>query len=98
MGRNSGYAHAIHMGRSIAGSVLQIYGKTKPIDSDTGVRYAQGCAGSVQPVGADEIREAEKIIALHERGSLIYPKGMGVVTLVVSLPDEEAGERARLAT
>lgn len=82
---NSGYAHAIHMGRSIAGSVLQIYGKTKPIDSDTGVRYAhRDVQVPSSRVGADEIREAEKIIALHEAGRDcdIPEKGMGVVTLV----------------
>jgi neutral ceramidase len=90
---NNGYEHARHMGRSIAGAVLQIYGKTAAVTGDK-VAFAQRTitvpTSRVEP---ELVRKAEAIIALHEAGrdAEIPETGMGVTTLVA-----EAYTRKRL--
>jgi hypothetical protein len=90
---NGGYEHAKHMGRSIAGAVLQMYGKTEAVAGDRVAYLQRSFAVPSSRVGAALVREAEKIIALHEAGrdADIPETGMGVVTLVA-----EAYTRKRL--
>lgn len=90
---NGGYEHSRHMGRSIAGAVLQMYGKTEAVAGDRVAYRQRSLAVPTSRVGAALVREAEKIIALHEAGrdAEIPETGMGVVTLVA-----EAYTRKRL--
>jgi len=81
---NKGYEHSKHMGRCIAGAVLQVYGKTEPVKADI-VSFGQNNI-EVPSNRADKskILEAEKIIALHEAGrdDEIPYKGMELTTVV----------------
>lgn len=63
-----GYEHTIHMGRVIAGAVLQVYGKTLLTDP-TCVRFRQITvqAPSNRPT-AEELRTAERYCTLHNAG------------------------------
>ncbi len=90
---NGGYEHAQHMGRSIAGAVLQMYGKTEAVAGDRVAYQQRTLEVPSSRVGAALVREAEKIIELHEAGrdAEIPETGMGVVTLVA-----EAYTRKRL--
>jgi len=81
---NGGYEHAKHMGRSIAGAVLQIYGKTEIIPGErVGFRQMNIQVPSSR-VPADMVSKAEQIIALHEAGRdcELPESGMGIVTMV----------------
>jgi hypothetical protein len=91
--KNSGYEHSKHMGRSIAGAVLQVYGKTEAVPGDKVVFAQRMIKVPSSRVGAELVREAEKIIALHEAGrdAEIPETGMGVTTVVA-----EAYTRKRL--
>ena len=90
---NGGYEHARHMGRSIAAAALQVYGKTEAVAGDRVVYRQRTVEVPSSRVGAEQVREAEKIIELHEAGRAaeIPETGMGVVTLVA-----EAYTRKRL--
>ena len=90
---NGGYEHSKHMGRSIAGAVLQVYGKTETVAGDRVAFRQRTIEVPSSRVGPELVREAEKIIALHEAGrdADIPETGMGVVTLVA-----EAYTRKRL--
>lgn len=90
---NGGYEHSKHMGRSIAGAVLQVYGKTAALSGDRVAYQQRTIEVPSSRVGPALVREAEKIIALHEAGrdKDIPETGMGVVTLVA-----EAYTRKRL--
>ena len=90
---NGGYEHSKHMGRSIAGAVLQVYGKTEAVAGDRVAFMQRSIEVPSSRVGPALVREAEKIIALHEAGrdKDIPETGMGVVTLVA-----EAYTRKRL--
>ena len=90
---NGGYEHAMHMGRSLAGAVLQMVGKTVAVAGDRVAYQQRALEVPSSRVGAGLVREAEKIIALHEAGrdADIPETGMGVVTLVA-----EAYTRKRL--
>jgi len=81
---NRGYEHSKHMGRCIAGAVLQIYGKTEPVKADK-ISFGQNDI-EIPSNRADKskIPEAEKIIALHEAGreDEIPYKGMELTTVV----------------
>ncbi len=80
---NGGYEQARHMGRSIAGAVLQIYGKTEALDGGD-----IHCLESLLEVPAnknpEKVTEAETIIQLHEAGhdDQLPETGMGITTLV----------------
>ena len=88
-----GYGHARHMGRVIAGGVLQVYDKVCYVDVDTlryGQRMAQVPSNMPQP---DQMAEAHRIHALHTAGhdnQLPY-SGMMLTTVVA-----EAGRMVRL--
>jgi neutral ceramidase len=81
---NKGYEHSKHMGRCIAGAVLQVYSKTVPVQADR-VSFGQNNI-SVPSNRAEKskIPEAEKIIALHKAGKEdeIPYKGMELTTVV----------------
>jgi hypothetical protein len=81
---NGGYEHSQHMGRSIAGAVLQMYGKTEAVAGDRVGYLQRSIEVPSSRVGAALVREAETVIALHEAGrdAEIPETGMGVVTLV----------------
>jgi len=81
---NGGYEHSKHMGRCIAGAVLQIYTKTTPVSSDQ-IRFGQQTIEvPSNRVDKSLIPDAEKIIALHEAGrdTDIPFKGMELTTVV----------------
>ncbi len=81
---NRGYEHSKHMGRCIAGSVLQIYAKTTPVSSGQ-VSFGQlDMEIPSNRVDKSMIPDAEKIIALHEAGrdEEIGFKGMELTTVV----------------
>ncbi|MDD4538048.1 MAG: hypothetical protein PHT80_03450 [Lentisphaeria bacterium] len=90
---NGGYEHSRHMGRSIAGAVLQIYGKTEAVPGDKVVFAQRTINVPSNRVSAELVRKAEEIIALHEAGrdADIPETGMGVTTVVA-----EAYTRKRL--
>ncbi len=79
-----GYKHSEHMGKTIAGAVLQIYMKTLAVEA-TPVRFGQkNIDVPSSRVDKSMIPEAERIIALHEAGrdEEIDGQGMGLVTVV----------------
>ena len=81
---NNGYEHAKHMGRCIAGAVLQCYTKTEPVSCDS-VRFGQSELRilSNKPT-PDQIPEAERLIMLHDSGrdAEIPYTGMELTTVV----------------
>ncbi len=81
---NRGYKHSKHMGRCIAGAVLQVYTKTVPVQSER-ISFGQNNI-EVSSNRADKsmVPEAEKIIALHEAGrdKEIPFSGMELTTVV----------------
>ncbi|MEA4889348.1 MAG: hypothetical protein VB070_07785 [Clostridiaceae bacterium] len=67
-GVKRGYEHSRHMGRCIAGAALQIYTELRPYPAGP-VRFGQiEVTIPSSRVPADQVRNAEKIIALHETG------------------------------
>jgi neutral ceramidase len=82
--KNSGYKHSEHMGKTIAGAVLQVYMKTKPVSGDK-VKFGQKeIEVPSSRVDSSLIPEAERIIGLHEAGrdnELPY-EGMELITVV----------------
>ncbi|NLM78696.1 MAG: hypothetical protein GX173_11530, partial [Ruminococcaceae bacterium] len=80
---NGGYEHAKHMGRSIAGAVLQTYGKTQAIDAGK-IRFAASCLQVPANKDPEKTAEAERIVQLHEAGrdKELPETGMGITTLV----------------
>ena len=80
----SGYKNSEHMGKTIAGAVLQAYMKKLPVKS-TPVRFGQKNIDVPSNRGdKSQIPEAERIIALHESGrdDQIPYSGMELVTVV----------------
>ncbi|MCR4622608.1 MAG: hypothetical protein K5663_11065 [Clostridiales bacterium] len=79
-----GYGHSRHMGRAVAGAVLQVYGKVAYTDSPS-VRAAQThvVCPSNRP-RPEEIPEAERICRLHSSGrdAEIPFTGMQLTTVV----------------
>lgn len=62
-----GYEHAKHMGRVIAGAVLQICDKTTDIEADK-IEYATKTVVCPSNQMNERLEEARKIVALHENG------------------------------
>ena len=62
-----GYEHAIHMGRVVAGAVLQICDKAPEIDSDS-IEFACKTVHTPSNQENDKLDEARKIVELHESG------------------------------
>lgn len=88
-----GYGHSRHMGRVVAGSVLQIYGKVNYVDVDRIVcrqRVVSVLSNMPKP---EELPEARRIDALHQAGKddEIPFDGMMLTTVVA-----EAGRMLRL--
>ena len=88
-----GYGHARHMGRVVAGAVLQVYDKAAYIQVDS-IRFArQTIRVPSQMPKAEDMQEAHRIHALHTAGKdneLPY-KGMMLTTVVA-----EAARMVRL--
>ena len=88
-----GYGHARHMGRVVAGAVLQVFDKVQYMDVDR-LAFAQKTVQvpSNMPA-ADEIEEAHRLADLHNSGrdDLIPYSGMMLTTVVA-----EALRRVRL--
>ena len=88
-----GYKHARHMGRVVAGGVLQAYDKVKYVDVDS-IRFAQTFihvpANSPAP---EELPEAKRINDLHNAGrdSELPYSGMMLTTVVA-----DAARKVRL--
>lgn len=88
-----GYGHAIHMGRVVAGAIMQVYDKVAFTDVDS-IRFAQKIleVPSNMPK-PEEVPEAIRIDELHKAGrddELPY-EGMMLTTVVA-----EAGRMVRL--
>lgn len=88
-----GYGHSIHMGRVVAGAIMQVYDKVAYTDVDS-IRYAQKVLNvpSNMP-DPEDIPEATRINELHKAGKdneLPY-EGMMLTTVVA-----EAGRIVRL--
>jgi len=65
---NRGYKHSEHMGKTIAGAVLQIYMKTIPVQGAP-IMFGQSDIEVPSNRGdKSKIPEAEKIISLHKEG------------------------------
>ena len=81
---NNGYKHSEHMGKTIAGAVLQIYMKTTPVNG-VPIRFGQNDIEipSNRP-DQSRIPEAERIISLHKAGreNEIPFAGMELITVV----------------
>ena len=78
-----GYDHAKHMGRVIAGAVLQICGKTTPLSADR-LNIAETVITIPANSDNDRYEEALRIVKLHEEGrdnELPYEK-MELTTVV----------------
>ena len=79
-----GYTHAIHLGRVVAGAVLQCYDKVKYVDVDSiDCREKTISLASNKPT-ADQLPEAYRIHELHVAGkdSELPYKGMMLTTVV----------------
>jgi neutral ceramidase len=81
---NRGYEHSKHMGRCIAGAVLQIFTKTSPVSSEQIKFGQQSIEVPSNRVDKSMIPAAENIIALHKAGrdEEIPFKGMELTTVV----------------
>ncbi|MBQ2755918.1 MAG: neutral/alkaline non-lysosomal ceramidase N-terminal domain-containing protein [Oscillospiraceae bacterium] len=79
-----GYEHSRHMGRVIAGAVLQIWDKLDETDPGNVIFGRKVIQLPSSRVGADKVREAEKIIEIHMRGEdhLLPWEGMELTTAV----------------
>ena len=78
-----GYEHAKHMGRVIAGAVLQICGKATEIEADD-IKYSVKTVVCPSNQENDKLDEARKIVEIHESGrddELPY-KAMELTTVV----------------
>ncbi len=62
-----GYEHAIHMGRVVAGAVLQICDKAPEIEADS-IEFACKTVHTPSNQENDKLEEARKIVELHESG------------------------------
>lgn len=79
-----GYAHSRHMGRTIAGGVLQVYEKVQFVE-DAKINFANSiCTIPANKGREDQIPLAEKYAALHKAGrdEEIPFKGMQLTTVV----------------
>lgn len=78
-----GYGHAIHMGRVIAGAVLQICGKAEKLEAGS-IQF--GTRTVTVPSNQDNgrLEEAKRIVALHESGrdDLLPYEAMELTTVV----------------
>ena len=88
-----GYGHARHMGRVVAGAVLQVFDKVKYVDVDRIAFGQQLVKVPSNMPAADEIEEAHRLADLHNSGrdDLIPYSGMMLTTVVA-----EALRRVRL--
>ena len=79
-----GYEHSRHMGRVIAGAVLQIWDKLDETDPGKVYFGKKVIQLPSSRVGSDKVREAENIIAIHEKGDdhLLPWEGMELTTAV----------------
>lgn len=78
-----GYEHAMHMGRVIAGSVLQICDKAEEIDADE-IKFSSKTIVCPSSQENDRLEEAKRIVEIHESGrddELPY-KAMELTTVV----------------
>ncbi|MDD2442556.1 MAG: hypothetical protein PHG76_10600, partial [Eubacteriales bacterium] len=93
-GPYNGYAHARHMGQVIAGAVLQVYAKAKPVASDSVATSETTLFVETNKGDPSQYPQARRIIELHDSGRVdeIPETGMGVTTLVA-----EAHRMLRLA-
>ena len=62
-----GYEHAKHMGRVVAGAVLQICGKTEPV-ADGKISYAEKVTSLPTHQENDRLDEARKLVELYNSG------------------------------
>lgn len=79
-----GYEHTKHMGRTIAGAVLQVYGKVNFTDIDN-VSFANSiCKTPSNMPSADQLVQARKFAKLHNEGKddEIPFEGMELTTVV----------------
>lgn len=78
-----GYEHSKHMGRVIAGAVLQICGKTRRLTSDT-IAYASQLVTLPSNMDNSRLDEANHIVKLHTDGKddEIGYTGMELTTVV----------------
>lgn len=89
-----GYGHAIHMGRVVAGAIMQVYDKVAYVDVDS-IRFAQKILQvPSQMPKPEEVPEATRIYNLHLAGKddEIPYEGMMLTTIVA-----EARRMVRLA-
>ncbi|MBE6884186.1 MAG: hypothetical protein E7487_06235 [Ruminococcaceae bacterium] len=79
-----GYEHSRHMGRVIAGAVLQIWDKLDETNPGKVLFGRKIIKLPSSRVSADRVHEAEKIIEIHERGDdhLLPWEGMELTTAV----------------
>lgn len=67
-GCDRGYDHAKHMGRTIAGAVLGIYGKVH-FEDDNEIRFSEGvCKVKSNKADAKDLPLAREYVKLHEQG------------------------------
>ena len=83
-GVSRGYEHARHMGRCIAGAVLQICTEMQPVRSGPVLFAQMNCQVPANRASAGQIRRSEEIIRLHEGGrdSELGYSGMELTTIV----------------
>lgn len=88
----TGYEHSKHMGRCIAGAVLQICGKTTPVEGDK-VGFGNAIARVESFMENDKLDDAKRIVELHKAGrdDEIPGEGMEHTTIVA-----EAVRRVKL--
>lgn len=88
----TGYEHSKHMGRSIAGAVLQICGKTTPVEGDK-VGFGNAVARVESFMENDKLEDAKRIVEFHDSRSADEIPGddMEYTTIVA-----EAKRRVRL--
>jgi len=82
--QNGGYEHTAHMGRAIAGEVLRIYTKARPLAGGSLKCAEEPLAAPANKARPEELPRAEQIVKWHDEGrlDLIPETGMGITTLV----------------
>jgi hypothetical protein len=92
---NSGYGYSAHMGRSIAGAALQIYGNMMPL-ADGPVKFARAAVPAQTNKDSSRVAEAEERISLHRQGRAaeLGPRSTTLISEAYRIKELENGPDA----
>jgi len=82
--KNSGPEHVLHMGRTIAGKILSMYTKARPVATGPVRTAVREITVPLKLIDAKKLEQAREIMRLYESGETdkIESGGMGLTTAV----------------